>query len=342
MRTETCQCGQTLFFDNTRCMRCQLQVGWCDACWRMATLVPTIDGGWQCHHANCKAKLMLCENYKTANVCNWTISETPEAVYCASCELTELIPNLSEPEHHERWYQLEMAKRRLLYSLNLLGFPFRRSNPRANPPLRFRFLDPAGSDAPVTTGHANGCITISLVEADQVEREKTRIAFDEPQRTLVGHFRHEIGHYYWDVLVAGRQEGVFRDVFGDERSPSYQEAQTRYYEQGPLPDWERAYISTYASMHPWEDFAESFAGYLDMISLLDTAAAHQLIAQSAGNFSEMILTYQQWAVVLNEISRERGLLDLVPEILTKSVVEKLQFIHHLVEPETDRSKNQIG
>lgn len=330
MRTDTCQCGQRLFFDNTLCVRCNSTVGWCDTCRRIASLVPTSDGKYQCQHADCQAESALCHNFTETKICNWTISEGHGPTYCASCELTEVIPNLSVPEFRTRWFQLESAKRRLLYSLDLLRLPYRKPE-NVNPPLSFRFLDPAGSNQPVTTGHANGCITINLIEADDVEREKARVAFNEPQRTLLGHFRHEIGHYYWDVLVKGKEEESFRKLFGDERTPLYQEAQQRYYDQGPLPNWESDYISAYATMHPWEDFAESFGSYLDMFSLLDTAMEHQLIEGLGEDFLERVLAYQRSAIIFNEVSRERGLIDLVPEVLTPPVVEKLKYIHELIQ-----------
>ncbi len=331
MRTDLCQCGQKLFFDNTLCVRCQSTVGWCDTCRRIASLVPTEEGKHQCQHPGCRAESALCRNFTETNICNWTISEGHGPEYCASCELTEVIPNLSVPEFRSRWFQLESAKRRLLYSLDLLGLPYRRSTNAADPPLSFRFLDPSGSNHPVTTGHANGCITISLIEADDVEREKARVAFNEPQRTLLGHLRHEIGHYYWEVLVREKDEERFRTLFGDERSPAYPEAQQRYYDQGPLPNWESDFISAYATMHPWEDFAESFNCYLDMFSILDTAEEHQLIERLDEDFSGRIITYQRFAIIFNEITRERGLVDLVPEVLTQKVVEKLGYIHQLVQ-----------
>lgn len=330
MRTETCQCGQTLFHDNSQCVRCQSPVGRCAVCGRIATLIRTIDDGYQCHHDDCQAKLALCDNYATRNVCNWTVPGGSGAKFCDSCQLTEVIPDLSRPELWERWFQMEAAKRRLLYSLNLLNLPYRRSDPRANPPLKFQFLDASASHQSVTTGHQNGCITINLAEADAVEREKTRVAFGEPQRTVIGHFRHEIGHYYWEVLVRGRDEERFRALFGDERTPSYEEAQKRYYQQGPRSSWEAESISAYATMHPWEDFAESFAGYLDIISLLDTAQHHRLIQPPPEDFPAMVLAYQKLAVILNETTRERGLLDLVPEVLTSKVVKKLGYVHQLI------------
>lgn len=307
-------------------------MGWCVECRRIVTLVPTLDGDYQCHHGECQAKLVLCENYREANVCNWTVAAKQDRAYCDSCELTEVIPDLSQPQHRARWFQLEAAKRRLLYSLDLLRLPYRRSDAAADPPLRFQFLDQAAASKPVSTGHNNGCITIDFVETDDVEREKSRVAFGEPQRTLIGHFRHEIGHYYWQVLVLGREEESFRDVFGDERSPAYAEAKQQYYERGPLPDWKDEYISAYATMHPWEDFAECFAGFLDMIGLLDTVEANQIqIDEHPQGFSERILTYQRLAVFFNEISRERGLLDLVPEVFTKTVIGKLCYISQLVD-----------
>ncbi len=331
MRSDTCQCGQTLFFDNTRCIRCESSVGWCYSCRRIVTLIPTLDGGFQCHHDECQAKLAKCYNDTTNQICNWTVPAGSEQTYCDSCQLTDVIPNLSEAEHHSQWFRLEAAKRRLLYALDLLGLPYRRSDPEANPPLRFQFLEASPTGKPVTTGHENGCITLNLDEADDVEREKARVEFQEPQRTLIGHFRHEIGHYYWDVLVAGQREESFRETFGDERSPTYAEAQKRHYENGPFPDWKQNYISAYATMHPWEDFAESFAGYLDMFSLLDTARQQGLMDGLPHTFAERITAYQRLAVIMNEMTRERGLLDLVPEVITKQVGEKLSWIHRLVE-----------
>lgn len=338
MRTDLCQCGQRLFFDNTQCVRCNSLVGWCDTCRRISALVPKGEGKYQCQHPECAALSPLCRNFTETKICNWTVSEGHGPEFCASCELTEVIPNLSVPEFRTRWFQLESAKRRLLYSLDLLGLLYRRTT-SVDPSLSFRFLDPSGSNQPVTTGHAKGCITISLIEADDVEREKARVAFNEPQRTLLGHFRHEIGHYYWDVLVAGKNEDSFRELFGDERSPAYQQAQQKYYEQGPLPQWETHYISAYATMHPWEDFAETFGGYLDMFSLLDTAVEHQWVDQWPADFSERILTYQRHAIILNEISRERGLIDLVPEVLTQPVVEKLTYIDQLIQNAKSKLQN---
>jgi len=55
---------------------------------------------------------------------------------------------------------------------------------------------------PVLTSHCNGLITLNIAEADDAERERRRVKFHEPYRTLLGHLRHEVAHYYWDRLIA--------------------------------------------------------------------------------------------------------------------------------------------
>ena len=190
-----------------------------------------------------------------------------------------------------------------------------------------------GKEERVFTGHANGKITINIREADPVEREKARTAFEEAHRTLIGHFRHEIGHYYWEMLVLGRGEEAFKATFGDHEHPGYADALQAHYDNGPPPDWQSSYISSYATMHPWEDFAESFATYLDMVSVLDTA--HNLrVANSVdprrASFADMRDRYMDLGVVLNEMNRAMGLIDLVPEVFSPAIVAKIEFVHRLV------------
>jgi len=330
MRTQPCQCGQTLFFDNTICMRCGAAVGRCAVCRRVTSLGGGDAGDpLRCQHPDCRAELKLCRNYESLGVCNGTVSKDFADVYCSACQLTDVIPPLEDAELRRRWSEAERAKTRVLDTLDLLKLPYRRDDPDAAPPLVFHFLTETETADPVVTGHLNGRITINLKEADSVERETSRVAFNEPQRTLVGHFRHELGHYYWDVLIKGRDEERFRSVFGDERSPSYDEARQHYYANGPTPQWETQFVSAYASMHPCEDFAECFAQYLDIVSLLDTSHHHRLIDEVPEAFEEKVPIYQRLAIVFNEATRERGLLDQVPEILTPAVVEKLQYLHDL-------------
>ena len=93
------------------------------------------------------------------------------------------------------------------------------------------------------TGHENGIITIALAEADGFERERRRLEMGEPYCTLLGHFRHEVGHHFWDLLVRdGGQLQACRALFGDD-SEDYQAALQRHYRDGPVPDWQQRYVS---------------------------------------------------------------------------------------------------
>lgn len=191
-----------------------------------------------------------------------------------------------------------------------------------------------GKGKRIFTGHANGKITINIREADDDVREQLRVDLNEAQRTLVGHFHHEIGHYYWQLLVQGIWLNHFTSVFGDHEHPTYADALEQYYANGPSENWQKHYVSAYATMHPWEDFAETFATYLDMMSVLHTALHHQgkhatLYIQTAG-FDDMITAYKRLGILLNEMNRTLGLMDFIPEIFTPSIVSKARFIHQLV------------
>lgn len=241
------------------------------------------------------------------------------------------------------WRRLEVAKRRLLYTLDLLRLPYGRAQDGIDPPLAFDFKADTttkprwwwslGKEERVYTGHAQGRITINVREADTVEREKARVLFQEAHRTVIGHFRHEIAHYYWQMLIEDVCETEFKAVFGDHESPSYSDAQKRYYKDGPSADWQASFVSAYATMHPWEDFAESFATYLDMVSVLDTAM-HMKVAESCDPISatlpDMVKRYASLGVVLNEMNRAMGLIDLVPEVFGGAITSKLQYVHDLV------------
>ncbi|WP_244500098.1 putative zinc-binding metallopeptidase [Methyloceanibacter superfactus] len=243
--------------------------------------------------------------------------------------------------NRERWAELEAAKRRLFYTLDFLGLPYGSAADGFSPPLAFDFKADTipeegfwrwmGQGERVYTGHADGTITINIREADSVEREKLRVDLGEAHRTLIGHFRHEIGHYYWDLLVRGQHEDGFKALFGDHEDPPYQDAMARHYGEGPPPDWRDRFVSAYATMHPWEDWAETFALYLDITSVLDTAVNMGLIGPvDFSDLQAMVGRYRQLGLVLNELNREMGLIDVVPEVLHAAVVEKLGFVHTLV------------
>jgi hypothetical protein len=343
MRISPCLCGATLFFHNTRCLQCERGVGFCPACRRMTALEPNDGGGFRCGHATCRVPLAQCANYAVEQVCNWCVPAESAATdpLCQSCRLTTVIPDLSVPGNRGRWAALEQAKRRMLYTLDLVDLDYDDAAGRL--PLTFEFKGDevgehvwrpvAGGDGQVFTGHADGVITINIREADSVRREETRVEMGEPLRTLVGHFRHEVGHYFWDRLVKGTREPEFVALFGDHESPTYGEALERYYANGAPADWRTRFVTEYASMHPWEDFAETFAIYLDMLALLDTAGHHGLVEEvdPTADVLTIVTTYQRLGIAVNELNREMGLLDPAPFVLGDAVVKKLAFVHALVQ-----------
>jgi hypothetical protein len=350
MRTFRCTCGNTLFFENSQCVVCGREAGWCPSCRNVVALLPGETGGYVCGNPGCRAALQKCHNYAVEQVCNRCLAIAPVAAesgntasqpLCDCCRFNDTIPDLSVPGHRQKWYQLEIAKRRMFYLLDELGLPYGTEADGFWLPLSFDFKADAipqagvwrrmGNQERVYTGHANGKITINLREACDAEREKLRVDLQEAHRTLIGHFRHEIGHYYWQLLVQGHFEQSFEAMFGDPANPQYADALERYYQNGPPPDWRGAYISAYATMHPWEDFAETFAAYLDMVSVLDTAYHSNLGGPGAhGEFDAMLDYYCHLGVVLNELNRSMGLIDLVPEIFTDQVSAKMRFVHRLV------------
>ncbi len=314
-----------------------------------------LSNSFVCGHADCRQPLSKCHNYPVENVCNRcfvpepasaaqnnvTVADgTPTTRLCLACQLTETIPDLSVVGNREKWARLEAAKRRLLYTLDRLGLPYASAEPQLSFDFKADVEPPnnewrnAGQKEVVYTGHAKGKITINIREADDAVREHLRCQFHEAHRTLISHFHHEIGHYYWDVLVKNRQEAKFCRVFGDHNAVPYQDAMTAYYQNGPLESWHQLYISAYASAHPWEDFAETFGLYLDMISTLDTAT--HLFRTIRANFRSrtvqpLVERFQEVGILVNEFNRTVGLVDLVPEVIVDPVVAKLSFIHSLVK-----------
>ena len=347
MRSFGCACGNTLYFENTKCLSCGRETGWCPACRTISGLVP--EGGtlYRCANAACGARLAKCANYAAENVCNRCVvaadPASAPAALCDCCVYNDTIPDLSVAGNREKWARLEAAKRRLFYSLDRLGLPHGTAAGGFDPPLAFDFkadVIPAnefwrtmGAEERVYTGHANGKITINIREADPAERESLRVDFDEAHRTLIGHFRHEIGHYYWDLLVRGRREWDSARVFGDHNHPGYAESFERHYRQGPPAGWQERFISAYAAMHPWEDFAETFAAYLELTSVLETAQ-HAGIRPAAdvrnAGLDEMVEAQRRIGIAMNEMNRAMGLLDFYPKLLVPAVVEKMRFVQQIV------------
>ena len=350
MKIFHCTCGNKLFFENSQCLVCQREVGWCPVCEGMHAMEPDNAGGYQCTNPGCQSHVVKCYNYAYYNVCNRMIENTGQQQdalnLCSYCKLTETIPDLSVDGNITKWYDLEVAKRRLLYLLDIMGLPYGSRFDQIELPLSFDFkedIKPAnfgwlsmGKEEKVFTGHADGKITINIQEADPVEREKLRVAFRETQRTLIGHFRHEIGHYYWQLLVQDKDEAAYKAIFGDHESPTYSEAMNNYYKNGPKANWANSYISAYATMHSWEDFAETWGTYLDMYAVLDTADNTELLEMGGEDLQDtqletMLSRYADLSLKVNEVNRSLGLPDLLPETFTPPVVEKLRYIHRLIK-----------
>jgi hypothetical protein len=271
-------------------------------------------------------------------------------LYCAACRHNRTVPDTSIPTNVVAWSKIEVAKHRLFYTLMKLDLPLDDRGQNGGLRLAFDFLaSPPHVDGPrVMTGHDNGLITLALEEADDAERERRRTLMHEPYRTLLGHFRHEVGHYFWDVLVRdGNQVESCRKIFGDDTA-DYEVALQTYYANGAPPNWRDSFISAYATSHPWEDFAETWAHYLHIVDTLEMARAFGMYIhpQLAGpgeldaqvdfdpyrvrDPSALIETWIPLSNALNSLNRTMGQPDLYPFILSPRVVEKLSAIHDLI------------
>lgn len=348
MKLFSCQsCGELLYFENIRCENCGRALGYLTDISEISALDPRAEGGFDVLAAPRQA-YKFCHNYD-AGMCNWMLPAASAEEFCAACRHNRTVPDMTVPGNDLLWRKIETAKHRLFYSLLRLGLPLEN---RADDPqhgLAFDFLaDPPESHASgVMTGHDNGLITLAVREADDAVREKVRSEMGEPYRTLLGHFRHEIGHYYWDRLVATDPAmlNAFRALFGDD-SADYGEALKKHYDGGPPANWQDDYISIYATMHPWEDFAETWAHYLHIVDTLETAGAFGLKVKprrARGHIAAAIdfdpYATRRWDQVVeawlpiefatNSMNRSMGLTDLYPFVLTPKVIDKLAFVHAL-------------
>ena len=302
----------------------------CSVCRAVVSIDSQSDSSWQCSNENCQTQVQRCGNFAPNSICNRLIpANTLPNALCDYCQLTPVIPDLTVEGNIEKWRRLELAKQRVLHQLDQIGLPFRATGPNEVSPLSFEFKADGANH--ILTGHNQGQIVINIKEADSVQREKSRVAFDEPQRTLVGHFRHELGHFFWDRLIKFDETRLkqFRLLFGDETNPTYGDALQRFYQEGPANDWQNAFVSAYATMHPWEDFAETFATYLDIRSVVDNAIHFMSVDVSPNDFDELLKCHCRVGLMANEFNRDMGLLDLVPQVFVDSVVEKLKLIHSL-------------
>jgi len=362
MKTFHCDhCHHPIFFENVQCLQCGSELAFLPDRLALCAVesVPGHEDEGLLRRKTRKPRAdapqyKMCSNAQL-QACNFALPASDPSAYCVSCRQTHMVPDLSVPENHERWYRIEVAKRRLFYTLARLGLA--SPNPpdgQGDGPV-FEFL----ADLPgqqVITGHANGLITLNIAEADDTERVRRRVALHEPYRTLLGHLRHESGHFYWDRLIkdGGRTE-AFREVFGDE-TVDYTQALNAYYDAGGAPDgWETQYVSAYATSHPWEDWAETWAHYLHMVDLMETASSYnaKLVVPGTDEETEEVTDpferdgvdfdhlVDQWipvTLMLNSLNRSLGQEDAYPFALSRAALEKLRFVHNVIDEQCRLSK----
>jgi len=336
VRDFTCpNCGQHLAFENSMCLGCNSPVGFSLEAMALLILEP---GGGAGHDGTVDSRsCQLCANSTLAE-CNWLVPLEPTHRLCTSCALTRTRPSDTDTVALPAFAEAETAKRRLIAELHELRLPIvgREQDPAHG--LAFDLLSSDGE--PVFTGHDSGVITLNLAEGDDVRREQLRVELDEPYRTVLGHFRHEIGHYYFYRLVDPDPNALqgFIALFGDPAA-DYQAALDRHYSQGPPAGWQSDYVSSYATMHPAEDWAETFAHYLHIRSTLDTAASFGL-APAGGTYERRVpgpsafdTLIEMWLPLswsMNMVNRSMGKADLYPFTLPGPVLDKMRFVHTVV------------
>lgn len=369
MRRFSCSCGARVYFENTCCVSCGRALGFLSDCLEVRSLAPGGDGLFHLDGEEGGRAYRQCLNYRQQWVCNWMVPEAEQSGYCLSCRLNEVIPNLDAHQKNRLyWARIETAKRYLIYSLLALGLPVRPKSEDAEKGLAFSFLAdkdpdteftaPLAGQEPAPTGHDAGHITINLAEADEVARTRMQESLGERYRTLLGHFRHEIGHYYWETLIVPHSGHLeeYRALFGDERQ-DYDECLRRHYQEGPIADWSSSYISAYAGAHPWEDWAETWAHYLHMMDGLETACDFSLAVGGAPvvtanpampqdaklslrwrelHFPSLLDDWARLGIALNALSRSLGQADSYPFVLHDVVRQKIAFVHRLILKTTEK------
>ncbi len=355
MKLFVCQgCGNTVHFENVACVSCGRRLGYAPQAHAVLALEPVVDAvaSRQAYAVAGEGhgRYFFCAN-ADEGVCNWLVEEGDPHSLCRSCRHTKTAPDLSVSGNRERWARLEQAKRHLFYSLLSWNLPVPTAGEGAPEPLVFDLLGDVQTDTGVKTimtGHDFGLITLNIAEADDDVREQRRVSMGEPYRTLLGHFRHEVGHYYWDILVNdGGPIDAFRALFGDERR-DYGEALSLHYANGAPHGWQTSFISAYATSHPWEDFAETWAHYMHIVDTLETAgslgmsmrpnaisdgALHVAVdfdAYRSGTIEDILAAWTPVSVAINSLSRSLGQVDAYPFVLSQAIVAKLAFVHALV------------
>src|SRR4051812_23112344 len=349
MKLFQCQsCSNVLYFENRTCESCGHRLAYLPETGTLSALKLAGGDAWTPLAAPDRPS-RFCANAEH-DACNWLAPRGSDQDFCLACRHNGTIPNVSDPPQLQAWRDIEVAKHRLFYTLLRWNLPLKTRDEDPEHGLLFDFLsDPPEAQGPkVLTGHDDGVITIALVEADDVEREKRRKSMGEPYRTLIGHFRHEVGHHYWDILVRdGGKLDACRAVFGDD-TQDYGEALKRHYAEGVPPDWQEHFVSAYATTHAWEDFAETWAHYLHIVDTLEMASAFGLHVKpdlrgsaeitakidfdpyTATSIEQIMEAWFPFVFAMNGVNRAMGNRDLYPFVLAPPVIGKLGFIHDLV------------
>ncbi len=352
MRAFRCpNCERLLHFEARVCPACSATIGYDPAidAFRFLADQATV---WR-NRGGEVGNVVVCGNNDDFQICNWLVDPNETSGLCVACRHNRTIPDLSQPGVAGRWAKIEEAKRRLFHTLLKLRLPLEtvKQASLGRQGLAFDFLYDHAVEVngvpTVITGHDGGVITLNLVEADDAERERIRNAMGEPYRTLLGHFRHEIGHYFWAILVAEKVEELerFRAVFGDE-TVDYAGSLQGHYAEGGSKIWTDDFVSFYATSHPWEDFAETFAHFLHIVDVLATASDFGMSLSSivewndvapadtldpydasAADLAEMM---GPLAFCMNAMNRAMGQPDLYPFRLSDPIIRKLDYIASLV------------
>ncbi|MGY8837809.1 MAG: zinc-binding metallopeptidase family protein [Enterobacterales bacterium] len=374
MKTFKCNCTEQLilFFESSHCLACGRTVGIDDEFDQVEPYEIDEQSGLFYKAEAPDVFYKKCDNNAQYHVCNGMVNldtfipvADKDEVLCFSCRFNETVPDLSIIGHIPLWKKMETAKRRALYTLKSLSLPLNTIIQEPESGLSFdfitdrnvsdHFVSPIIGQDVVFTGHDCGHITINLAEADDVARSQAKIAMGERYRTLLGHFRHELGHYYFDQLIANspKKHALCKQYFGDDEL-DYQQALDTHYKQGAPANWHETFISEYATMHPYEDWAETWAHYMHIIDTLETAKNFSITGSTTGNEFELdeadelrlpqsayyfnsqtsidaiLDTWMEFSIILNSLNRSMGLADAYPFVLTQAVRTKLSFIHHAI------------
>jgi len=348
-------CGQPVYFENTYCVLCNAALGFDPQRMDLLALQSADDNSYTLFDNKDSRKpsatrYKYCSN-KQYNVCNWLLPYDSEGVFCIACELNRTIPDLGKPDHLTKWGHIETAKHRLIYSLLRFKLPVISKTQDEDKGIAFDFLadENTSEGKRLLTGHDHGLITLNIDEADDAIREMARNRMDEVYRTVLGHFRHEIGHYYWDQLIKDTNRlQPFRDIFGDETS-DYAEALKQHYNKPGSEAWSDKFISAYASAHPWEDWAETWAHYLHIVDTMETAYAFGMTLNpgvanrdndisarlnidpyTTSSIEDIIERWIPLSFVMNSLNRSMGLKDSYPFVINEEVKMKLNFIHETI------------